>query len=134
MRRYKTYKKKHSIKRKNLTIRRKKGGLNEYAIRRINLRNQIRHIMNIINDRDVLNNTNAINYINELRGLKEEADILDAMFNNNEMQDMIDESIYRIRILFGLANNNNNNNQTVIMTPAKRIRNNNNSSNNNFMN
>lgn len=142
MRRSKTYKKKHSLKRKTarrgskrLGIRRKKGGVNndEFIERRDNLINTLQDIMDSIDERVQAGNVDEMTFVDEIRAFEAEADIIDNHFGNHDMEDMLNQRIEDVMIIFGLINPNNNNNNTISIVSARREPNSN-MSNNNYMN
>ena len=132
MRRYKTYKKKHSqrkTRRKCRTLG-KKGGVNnnnnnEFIERRNILINNLRDIF--INIEINIESDNEMIFIDEIRSFENEADSIDAHFGNNNMENILNQRIEDVMEIFNLINyNNNNNNNTMSIISARRESNNNN--------
>lgn len=106
---------------KRLSIRRRKGGVNnnnEFIKRRTNLINDIQNIMNSIEGRIGTANVDEMTFVDEIRDFEPKADIIDAHFGNNDMEDMLNQDIEGVMIIFGLIHQNNNtilgNNNNVI--------------------
>ena len=128
----KTKKKKHSSKRKTSrhihkrrTLR-KKGGVNnnfnyfnnEFIERRDDLINVIQDII----VRAELGREQPMTFVDEIRAFETEADTIDAWFGNNEMEDILNQALEEVMIIFDLIGNNNN--ETITLPNYNRINNN----------
>ena len=125
----KTYRRRKQTKRKTSrrrrTIRRRKGGRNnqhnnEFDDRRANLINALQDIIDRAEQAQGQQNANEMTFVDEIRAFEPEADEIDNYFGNNDMEEMLNQRIEDIMIIFGLANpngniNNRNNNETITL-------------------
>lgn len=122
------------------TIRHRKGGRlnnnNNFEDRRDNLINTLQDIMDRAEQGQEQPNVDEMTFIDEIRAYENEADAIDAHFDNHDMQDMLNQRIEDVMHIFGLVNPNgnmninNNNANTVTLPNHNRNRNNNNNNNN----
>jgi hypothetical protein len=125
---------------KRRTIRHRKGGRlnqpnnnNAFDDRRSNLINALQDIIDQAEQASQQQNVDAMTFVNEIRAYENEADAIDAHYNNNDMEDMLNQRIEDVMHIFGLINqngnmnvNNNNNANTIPLPNYNRINNNNN--------
>jgi hypothetical protein len=133
----KTYRRRKQTKRKTSrrrkTIRHRKGGRNarqnnEFDDRRADLINTLQDIIDRAEQAQGQPNANEMTFVDEIRAFEDEADEIDNYFGNNDMEEMLNQRIGDIMIIFGLANPNgnvnNNNNETITLPNYNRNNNN----------
>jgi hypothetical protein len=145
----KTYRRKSKSKKRHCTkrrvIRSKRGGANgnnninmndEFEVRVENIVQRLRNIFNdaiIASERLNARRTDGINFINRILNLENEADAIDAHYNNNILGNLLIEYVRIITNMFVNINNNmnnNNNNNTASTVSIRRKKVNGNNSNN----